>query len=371
MVEVGKMNVVGYTDYACGVTPWMPNDGVPKLASVVMPTRNRPELTLKAAISVFNQSYRPLELIVVDDGSTDDTVTVLEKWRDEVSQTGNFEVRIIVQKPAGAPTARNRGCVESRGEFIQFMDSDDLMHPEKLRIQAQVLGEIPSCDFAFCNFATFTDDASITFSEPRKKKPADIMPAMFLQNVPGTVWQCLYRRSLISRSGPWNETLKKWQDLDYMARLCCESKPRAAHIHVVLYYVRMHSAARIRDLYQSASGVECSLQSLSSICRTLDKCGAWNSKVAKEIAQFYVGAAVQAMKYGPTEKVSEALNLARELDVSASFRRNLLCLSAVYHTLGGSLCAALFPWQARVSKFVHCGWRRRQATQSPFEENLV
>jgi hypothetical protein len=365
------MNVVGYTDPFCIVTPWMPNVGVGKLTSVVMPTRNRSELTLKAAISVFNQSYRPIELIIVDDGSTDDTANTLESWGAEVSQTGKFEVRVIRQLQAGAPVARNRGCLESHGEFIQFMDSDDLMHPEKIRIQVQVLNETAAYDFVFCNFATFADDSDITFPEPRKKKPCEVMPAMFLQNVPGTVWQCLYRRSLISRSGPWNETLKKWQDLDYTARLCCESKPRAAHIQTVLYYARMHSAPRIRDLYQSASGVECSLQALSSIRNTLDRFKAWNSTVSKVLAQFYVGAAVQAMKYGPAEKVDEALSLARELDIPTSFRRNLLCLSAVYHALGGSLCAALFPWQARVSKFVRCVWRRREATQSPFEEDFV
>jgi len=356
---------------AAGQMPWVEGKGVNGLVSIVMPTRNRADLTLKAAISVRSQNYRPMELIIVDDGSTDDTAKTLESWGAEVSQTNKFEVRVIRQKQAGAPTARNRGCLESRGEFIQFMDSDDLMHPEKIRIQVQVLNETAAYDFVFCNFATFADDSDITFPEPSNRKPCGVMPAMFLQNVPGTVWQCLYRRSLISRSGPWNETLKKWQDLDYTARLCCESKPRAAHIQAVLYYVRMHSAPRIRDLYQSASGVECSLQALSSIRHTLDRFKAWNSIVSKVVAQFYVGAAVQAMKYGPAEKVEEALNRARELDIPPSFRRNLLCLSAVYHTVGGSLCAFLFPWQARVSKFVRYGWRRRKATQSPFEEDLV
>ncbi len=101
---------------------------MPKV-SVVIPTYNRGRLIVPTLQSVIAQSYRDFEIIVVDDGSTDDTSEVIASFGDEV--------RYIYQENQERSTARNRGIMESQGEYIAFLDSDDLWKPDKLLKQVQ------------------------------------------------------------------------------------------------------------------------------------------------------------------------------------------------------------------------------------------
>lgn len=101
--------------------------------SVVIPTYNR-ERTIKRCIdSVLNQTYPPYEILVVDDGSRDHTLAIVEK------ECKNSNIRIIKQKHQGAQAARNAGIRAANGRYIAFLDSDDEWLPDKLRIQVEAL----------------------------------------------------------------------------------------------------------------------------------------------------------------------------------------------------------------------------------------
>ncbi|MCV6608560.1 MAG: glycosyltransferase family 2 protein, partial [Campylobacterales bacterium] len=95
------------------------------LISVVIPTLNRSQLVLEAVKSVLNQTVKPFEIIVVDDGSTDDTKEVLE----------DLNIKYIYQENKGVSSARNRGIQEARGGWIAFLDSDDVWLENKLEEQ--------------------------------------------------------------------------------------------------------------------------------------------------------------------------------------------------------------------------------------------
>lgn len=340
--------------------------GRERLVSVVMPTRNRAGLTVNAAMSVLKQSYRPVELVIVDDGSTDGSDKRVEEWIRSV-QPCDVQIKMLRQDQKGAPAARNLGAASCEGEFIQFMDSDDLMHPDKLLNQVCALVQNPDCDFCFCNYAKLSTDEMLPQTATLQTRDYDLRTAMFLRNVPGTVWCCLYRRRVVALNGPWNESLKKWQDLDYTARMYCAMTLRAIYLPEVLYYFRTHEGARIRDLYTSAAGVEYALQALRSIRDTLDANKSWDEHLAKQIAQFYVGVAVQAMRHGPRNKVDEALDHACKLCVPVSFRRNLNRLYVMHSILGAPLTAALFPMQARLSKLLHFVLGRAAPVDNIFE----
>src|SRR5450759_1944256 len=116
---------------SCG-SRWMSPEYEKGLVSVVVPTFNLAHFLLDFLQSVLEQTYRPIELILVDDGSTDSTAQTVERWRASLPDDRNLSFIFIQQKNQGANVARNRGLLESHGEYIQFLDSDDLLLPDKL-----------------------------------------------------------------------------------------------------------------------------------------------------------------------------------------------------------------------------------------------
>jgi glycosyltransferase involved in cell wall biosynthesis len=108
-----------------------PSDAPAPLVSVVIPTYNYARFVSEAVDSVLAQTYPSLEVVVVDDGSTDDTREVLARYGDRI--------RYIYQPNAGLPAARNTGIKAARGEFIGLLDSDDVFHPRKFELQMRYM----------------------------------------------------------------------------------------------------------------------------------------------------------------------------------------------------------------------------------------
>jgi glycosyltransferase involved in cell wall biosynthesis len=120
------------------------------LVSAIIPTYNRGYILHKAIDSIFNQTYKNVEVIIVDDGSTDDTQKMLMGYGDRI--------RVIYQQNAGPSAARNKGIEASQGEIIAFLDSDDVWLPTKLERQVSLLQRAPaSVPCCLCNGVTTTD----------------------------------------------------------------------------------------------------------------------------------------------------------------------------------------------------------------------
>ena len=114
-----------------GQQDWMQEAYRPELASVVIPTFNRADLILDALDSVRLQTYRPIEIVIVDDGSKDNTAQLVETWKREHCGSG-LSLIFVSQQNQGSGAARNAGLKICKGEFIQLLDGDDIIHPEKL-----------------------------------------------------------------------------------------------------------------------------------------------------------------------------------------------------------------------------------------------
>lgn len=112
------------------------------LVSVVIPTYNRARIIRKALDTALAQTYENIEIIVVDDGSTDDTETALADYADKI--------RYIKQSNQGASAARNHGIREARGKYIAFLDSDDQWLPHKLERQVALMESQPDLSFVAC-----------------------------------------------------------------------------------------------------------------------------------------------------------------------------------------------------------------------------
>ena len=123
------------------------------LISVIIPVFNREELILNTLNSVFDQTIRDrIEIIVVDDGSTDCTFDVLTRLKFPYGG-----LTVVRQSNHGPSAARNKGLAHARGDFIQFLDSDDLITETKLELQLKLLHDNPSADFVTCRWAYFTE----------------------------------------------------------------------------------------------------------------------------------------------------------------------------------------------------------------------
>jgi glycosyltransferase involved in cell wall biosynthesis len=122
------------------------------LVSVIIPTYNRADLVGETIRSVLDQTLPDVEIIVIDDGSKDDTMRVLASFGDAIQS--------MSQPNAGRPTAANRGLSLASGRYINFFDSDDLMLPRKLELQAALLDKNPELGFVYCGFDFFETDAN-------------------------------------------------------------------------------------------------------------------------------------------------------------------------------------------------------------------
>ena len=118
--------------------------------SVVVPAYNRADLIVGAMESVFMQTCRPLELIIVDDGSTDDTRKRILEWAALHNKKTYFEVQYMYQENQGANAARNLGIQHAKGKLIAFIDSDDRWLPDKLEKQVPLFFNAPQVGAVYC-----------------------------------------------------------------------------------------------------------------------------------------------------------------------------------------------------------------------------
>src|ERR1700677_968317 len=121
------------------------------LVSIIIPCYNSSQYLPEALNSVLSQTYQNFECLIIDDGSTDETKAIIQNYTQKDSRFYYY-----FQENTGAATARNNGISYSTGEFIQFLDADDLLPPEKLKIQVEYLLQNESVDIVYGEYVLFT-----------------------------------------------------------------------------------------------------------------------------------------------------------------------------------------------------------------------
>jgi glycosyltransferase involved in cell wall biosynthesis len=205
------------------------------LVSVVIPTYNRAGVVCETIDNVFQQTYRNFEIIVVDDGSTDDTLSKLRAYGDRL--------QVVTQRNAGAAAARNHGARVARGEIIAFQDSDDLWMPAKLERQVALLETDRSIPCCLCNVVIrvvagreiTSFDWSLIY--PRHEEGiwvnvSEVLATRFvLFNQAVAI-----RREVFERIGGFDEGLKYLEDYDLPLRLSLEGPWAFIRQPLVLYH---------------------------------------------------------------------------------------------------------------------------------------
>jgi glycosyltransferase involved in cell wall biosynthesis len=204
--------------------------------SVVIPCYNQGRFLGEAISSVLSQTVPPDELIVVDDGSADDTAAV----------AGRFPAVTYVWQPnLGLAEARNRGLRESHGEHLVFLDSDDRLHPRAIETGLAELAAAPDAAFTFGRCLRIDQDGVALPTVPPPVVGGDAYAVMLTRNVIWTPAVVMFRRARCGRALWFNPGVDAAADYDLYLRLT-RSLPARGHVHVVADY-RLHDEGMSRD----------------------------------------------------------------------------------------------------------------------------
>lgn len=265
-----------------------------KLVSIIIPNFNSIKFIEETIYSVLNQSYKSTEIIVVDDGSSDGSFEYIEKL--------NVPNLILVKNPnKGACAARNHGLRLAKGDYIQFLDADDVLDPTKIEAQVALL-DISVDKIAVCSTKHFYESKDQGLITDRPFLFSTNNPIEFLLNLYGGdganhnmvaqhAW--LTPKTIIDKAGFWNEDLIKDQDGEFFCRVVMASKGISFSENVYCYY-RKHRQVGSISSGKSESHLLSQLESLNSKAEQL-KAAAHTSAFKKAMALQYKIIAIDAI----------------------------------------------------------------------------
>lgn len=183
--------------------------------SVIIPAYNAERTILETIHSIQKQTFSDFELIVVNDGSTDQTLKVLSIIQEP-------RLKIFSYKNGGLPAARNRGIRKATGEFITFIDADDLWTPDKLELQLDALQQHPEAGVAYSWTAFIDENSNLLYVREPKVVEGNVYPQLLLHNFISSGSNILVRRQFIERVGEFDPSLRSAEDWDYYLRLAAQ-----------------------------------------------------------------------------------------------------------------------------------------------------
>lgn len=198
----------------------MNNAAVP-LVSVLIPCYNAGRWIAETLESVLAQTWPNFEVIVVDDGSSDNSVSVIEEF-------GSERIKLVKQQNAGAASARNRAFNESRGDFIQYLDADDLLSPCKIELQMTRLASQPDCvaSAEWSRFMIHKDEAQFVPENTWQDLASVEWLIKAWQEGGGMLYPALWLmpRHILIKAGPWRDDLSLNDDGEFFTRVILTSK---------------------------------------------------------------------------------------------------------------------------------------------------
>lgn len=263
-----------------------------KKVSVVIPAYNKADLTIKTMKSILGQTYANIEVIVVDDGSVDDTRNKLQLFGDKI--------HYIYKQNGGACSARNVGIKKATGEYIALIDCDDIYYPEKIAKSVECLEANPDYGFVFTNayFIDANDKIVSAFSNSHRKRSSLIASKLIFSNLicNSTV---VIRRSCFKKVGYFDEKIFIPADWDMWLRL--------AEVYKAGYIDEKLTGYRVSESYTKSHKEKALNESLYVIKKTFNRNNIISKKlINKCYANIYFG-------FGVIHIADNNINRARNL----------------------------------------------------------
>ena len=231
------------------------------LVSIIIPVYNRANVIGDTLESVLNQSYKNWECIVIDDGSTDETEELLMGYCEKDARFQFY--KRPNNKPKGGNVCRNLGFKTSKGDYIQWLDSDDLLEQNKLETQIVALEKDPKASAAICKFGYFSDkkDLSVrlniaTYTD--YKSGLQLLKAFgnYSEYFPSHVY--LTKRAIIEKAGLWDEDIDINQDGEFFTRVLLQpGKIKFAKTSVYYRRVRNDNVSLVNSSEKAQKLIAC------------------------------------------------------------------------------------------------------------------
>jgi glycosyltransferase involved in cell wall biosynthesis len=219
------------------------------LVSIIIPLYNAEKYCAQTINNVIAQNYKNWELIIVNDGSTDNSLKVVEQYRNE-------NVRIYSQKKKGASAARNYGLKEAKGLFIQFLDADDLLSADKIAIQVKQLSDNPgkisySSNIYFFDGEEISGKKSESWACNEYNTPEEFLIGLYGgYKSPGgmiPIHSWLTPVEIIQKAGSWNEYLTVDDDGEYFCRVVLASNGVLYADKALCFYRKYKNGKNLSD----------------------------------------------------------------------------------------------------------------------------
>ncbi len=195
------------------------------LVSIIIPVYNKAAFIRETLDSALGQTYRNIELVLVNDGSTDDSWAILKEFRIRFPE----KIVLIDQVNGGVSKATNVGIRACTGDYIQFLDADDLMSPDKIKEQLILLEGKLGGSIAICKWATFESNLNKLFEFNLGiyhdfKSGIDFLEQAWNSSEMMAISSYLIPKDLIAQTGPWDENLTINQDGEFFCRVLIHCK---------------------------------------------------------------------------------------------------------------------------------------------------
>lgn len=299
------------------------------LVTVIIPTYNRAPLLMDTLSSLQAQPYRPLEVIIVNDGSTDDTQDQAIRWISAVKSDSELRCHLIQQENKGAAAARNHGKRHATGKYIHFLDSDDVVGPHFYPQLVAVMATASDCAFAWGDWLS-AEDATTAIAKLPDPNHAAAAPSLTPYN---NAWCGLFRAALIPAGLEWNESLQNHNDWDYTTRFLLTNPVRLLHLAVPLLVYRTHAGPERLGRVRTPKSLQAVLNAVDDNAKLLPtgrarKRYAYTHVLAQRFSSEYIVLLFNAMELNlPKVKKQAAWGVFRHATCGQSWFWNLVAMS--------------------------------------------